>query len=132
MDHIGQLIEFNSTAFPRQQQDEELVNSDTMHGHALAKFIGDALEQRGFGEIRYVAEDWGWCCLLPNEGYELFYGVCSYEDAEFMIQFSPSRPVIRRLFRKIDVSERLGRLQRTVFEILENAPGRTQGPDWTS
>ena len=132
MDRFGQIIEFNSTAFPRQQQDEELVNSDTMHGHALAKFIGDGLEHRGFGEIHYVPEDWGWCCLLPNEGYELFYGVCSYEDANFMIQFEPSRPVIRRMFRKIDVSERLGRLQQAVFEILQDAPGRRTGPDWIS
>ena len=131
MHQLDDLILFNSTQFPRHERDEELANSDTMHGYALARHIADRLRESGFGEVELIGEDWGWYCDVPNEGYALMYGVCNEQDSGFLIQFDPRKPVIRRWFRKIEVDPRVRALQNAVFEILEQAPGRTEGPRFT-
>ena len=131
MHPLDSLLVFASTQFPRHPRDEELANAETMHGYALARHIADGLRDRGFGEVELIAEDWGWYCEVPNSGYALMYGVCNEEDTKFLVQFSPRKPVIRRWFRKIEVETRVRALQQAVFDILERAPGRTDGPRFT-
>lgn len=130
MHTIGSIIEFASPRFPRHPRDSELANSDSMHGFALAQFIGEGLNDHRFKIARYVAEDWGWYCEVENDGFELMYGVCNFNDAEFLIQFSPSQAIIRRWFKKIDVSATVSALQSAVFEILSSDDQRTMGPEW--
>ena len=130
MSTIGKLIEFNSPNFPRSVEDDELTNFETMHGYGLAKFIGDGLQRKGFGEVDYLPEDWGWYCEVENEEFNLWYGVCSFDETEFLVQFHPHKPVIRRWFKKIDVSERVEALQAAVFDILAGDADRTMGPKW--
>lgn len=131
MHDLDNLLIFNSPSFPRcSKDDEELVNHETMHGYLLARYIGKGLQARGFGEIGYLGEDWGWHCEVPNEGFSLMYGVCNEQDSVFLIQFNPCKPFIRRWFKKIPVEDKVRALQQAVFEILEAEPTRTDGPRW--
>ena len=130
MNNIGKIIEFRSDAFPPDVEDQELVNSHCMHGHALATYIGEQLAQRGFAVSRYVAEDWGWYCEVDNPEFSLWYGVSSIEEHCFLIQFHPNRPQIRRWLKKIDVSHRIAELQDAVFAILLSSNRKPTDPLW--
>ena len=88
------------------------------------------LHQRGTSVTRYVGEDWGWYCEVRHEDIALAFGVLAENGSEdFLIQFIPHKPYVRKLFRKIDVSEPLAKLQDDVFAILQSAPS-TKPPVW--
>ena len=131
MNTIGKLLEFQSPAFPPDADDEELVNSHCMHGHALATYIGGKIVNHGFKVKRYVAEDWGWYCEVENPEFELWYGVSAMDEDRFLIQFCPNKPTIRRWFKKIDVSDRLTSLQHAVLKVLKETDSRVADPQWT-
>ena len=131
MHDLASLLIFSSPSFPRcRKDDEELANHETMHGYLLARYIGEGLRARGFGDVEFIGEDWGWYCAVPNEGFSLMYGVCNEEDSGFQIQFSPCKPFIRRWFTKIPVEDKVRALQQAVFEILAAEPTRTDRPRW--
>jgi hypothetical protein len=131
MDRFARIISFTSPHFPRHARDGELANGETMHGFALATFIGEHLAQRGTIVSAYVPEDWGWYCEIHLPETAVAYGVVAEDDSEdFLIQFIPHNPVVRKLFRKIDVSEPLAQLQDDVFAILQSAPSASP-PLWS-
>lgn len=130
MSRFDRLLEFSSASFPRNPRDAELANFEHMHGYALSRYIGLKLNQRGTLVDRYVGEDWGWYCEIRHKVFALAYGVLAENDSEdFLIQFIPHKPYVRKLFRKIDVLEPLAQLQDDVFDILQSAPS-TKGPVW--
>lgn len=130
MSRFDRILEFSSASFPRNPRDQELANFETMHGYALSRYIGLNLNQRGTLVSRYVGEDWGWYCEIRHKDFALAYGVLAENDSEdFLIQFIPHKPYVRKLFRKIDVSEPLAKLQDDVFAILQSAPS-TKPPVW--
>jgi hypothetical protein len=132
MNHIGQQIEFSSAAFPPCTEDEEeLVNHETMHGYALARYIADRLPEHGFELERMVGEDWGWWCEVKNEGFTLAYGCSSYDRTEDFILFvTPDKPRVRRWFKSIDVSQRVEALNEALFAILATSGKASKGPSW--
>jgi hypothetical protein len=130
MSRFDRILEFSSASFPRNARDEELANGETMHGYALSRYIGLQLYLRGTLVNRYVGEDWGWYCEIQHKDFALAYGVVAEDDSQdFLIQFIPHKPYVRKLFRKIDVSEPLAQLQDDVFAILQSAP-LTKPPTW--
>ncbi|WP_285709949.1 hypothetical protein [Erythrobacter oryzae] len=131
MDRFARTIEFASSHFPRHQRDAELANALYMHGFALAAHIGEALGERGTTVSAYIAEDWGWYCEIRHQTFALAYGVVAeFDEDAFLIQFIPDKPYVRKLFRKIDISEPLARLQDDVFAILQAAPSSSP-PVWS-
>ena len=130
MPHFGCLLEFRSTAFPADSEDEELVNSETMYGHALASYIAGRLPERGLKVSNLVAEDWGWYCELENDGFRLWYGVCNSDENSFLIQFGPDKPFIRRWFKKLDVSRQVTQMHDAVFAILSACEEKLEQPKW--
>ena len=132
MAHIGQLIEFSSSAFPPCKEDEEeLVNHDTMHGYALARYVADHLPAHGFDLADMVGEDWGWWCAIKNEGYTLAYGCSGDRGEDFILQVTPDKPQIRRWFKKIDVADRVEGLLQAIFKILADSGQAKSGPTWS-
>ena len=133
MVNVQRLIEFISDAFPPNETDEELVNSDTMHGYALAEWIAHRLKGGAYGTVDFIPEDWGWYCFITDRDYSLAYGVQSYDRSnEFMINFSPMKGTIRQfpnLFKKRDISADLAGLQQAVFDVL-NSPDSSGTPRW--
>lgn len=131
MDAFERLIEFESSAFPRVERDEELANADSMYGFSLAHFTARELETRGYAPVWLVAEDWGWYCEAKFPEFALAYGLVGYEGTdEFLIQFIPDKPFKRKfLLKKVYVSEQLLQLHEDVFDILSKAPN-SKPPKW--
>jgi hypothetical protein len=131
MDRFARTIAFTSPHFPRHQRDEELANAESMHGYALAAFLEDRLAERGTIVSATIAEDWGWYCEIRLPEAAIAYGVVAEDEGEdFIIQFIPHKPYVRKLFRKIDVSAPLAQLQDDVFAILQAAPS-SRPPVWS-
>lgn len=131
MDRFARIITFDSPHFPRHARDAELVNDEEMFGYALASHITEALAERGTTVTACIAEDWGWYCEVRLPDTAIAYGVSGGPDSDaFLIQFIPDKPFVRKLFRRIDVSEPLARLQDDVFAILQAAPSSSP-PRWS-
>lgn len=132
MGHIGQKIEFSSPEFPPNEEDGQLVNNQTMHGHALAAYLAARLPAKGFEVAALIPEDWGWWCEVRNDAFPLAYGCSSYERGEdFAIFVTPDKPRVRRWFKTIDVSREVDALNDALFAILAESGKATRGPVWT-
>lgn len=128
MSDLSRIIEFKSSRFPRTEADDQLVNSESMYGHALASYLAEGLRQNGY-DITLIDEDWGWLGEAKSVDFALWYGV-SAEDGDdiFIVQFHPRQGTVRKLFSKRDVSGPLQQFQDAVFAILDaadpdNSPG---------
>lgn len=131
MDRFARTIAFASAQFPRHSRDAELANGETMHGYALARHIGEGLAARGTTVSAYVPEDWGWYCEIRLPETAIAYGVVAEDGGEdFLIQFIPDKPFVRKLFRKIDIAAPLAQLQDDVFAVLQAAPSSSP-PEWS-
>jgi hypothetical protein len=67
-----------------------------------------------------IPEDWGWYVPVNNPGAKLAL-CCGHQYGhvtDFIIFTDPSTPVIKKLFKRIDISEVLNKLVSTVDQIL--------------
>ncbi|ANY20864.1 hypothetical protein A6F68_02365 [Tsuneonella dongtanensis] len=125
---MARVFEFTSDAFPRTADDDELVNSDSMHGHTLATFLIDELSKRGISAEIGCAEDWGWYCPVKSDGpAETWFG-CVGTDNEYFVQVQPEGTHVRRWFRKVPVGEMPDRVFEALFEIVSNSGKVLRGP----
>ena len=90
------FVEFRSTKFPPYEGEEEQI----------------------------IPEDWGWYVPIKNEGFRL--AVCCEhqygEENEFQCFTDPPKPIVRKLFKKIDATEPLTRLSDALQAILSEDP----------
>jgi hypothetical protein len=64
---------------------------------------------------------------VRNEGFQLAL-CCGHQggdDDEFLCFTEPDRPIVRKLFRKIDATEPLSRLVAALHDILGSDPDIT-------
>ena len=112
-------LEFRSDAFPPQPGEDEQINPGRW-GRALADFLRAELSARGFPGAEPYAEDWGWAVPIDNAGYALWVG-CGNRDGDgngFLCFIEPSKPTIRKLFRRIDVRERVAAVAMAMEQAL--------------
>lgn len=125
---FGRMIECRTDRFPSHLRDEELVNGGL--GFALADYIATQLGARGMPICALVAEDWGWYAERDHADFRLGFGITSFGPQDFLIQFMPDTPVIRKLFRKIDTRAATTALASAVFDILRVEGVVSGGPTW--
>ena len=123
-------VTFRSDAFPPYDGEEEEINPG-LWGKRLAEYLVERLGEKGIGTDGYVTEDWG--CYLPVTVNGIRLAVCcghqNGDDDEFLCFTEPATPVVRKLFRKVDLTEPLGRLVAVLDEILTSDPG-IRGVAW--
>jgi hypothetical protein len=102
-------------------------------GEAVAQLLAKALPGHGFTVERVFAEDWGRCVAIANRDFPLWIGCGGYaEYSDGMLCFiEPSRPVIRKWLRRIDVSARVEALADAMERILADS-GRARDLRWWS
>ena len=69
-------------------------------------------------------EDWGWYIPIKNEGFGLAI-CCGHQygdDDEFLCFTDPATPIIKKLFKKIDGTEELGRVVAALGKIVASDP----------
>ncbi len=121
---------FTSTAFsptPAELDpvDPDFIN-DGLYAMELADFIVRGLEACGHDHLRRGQDDWGHYIILKHDRkFELMVGCSNTEDThnglpEHRVFLRPDKPVIRRFFRKIDVSADVESLSASISDLLEN------------
>jgi hypothetical protein len=108
-----------------------LTGQSGRYGKRLAVFLSDALRRHGFAVLRVCPEDWGWRIDLENADFPLWVGCGNYEGHEngFVCFIEPTRPVVRRLLKKIPTTDTVERLASVLQTILEQS-GKVQRMRW--
>jgi hypothetical protein len=124
-------VEFRSDRFPPYEGEEEDVNPD-LWGKRLAEFVREKLLTKGIRTEEPFSEDWGWQVNVVNDGFALWIGCGRYQEYPdwYLCLIEPHTPYIHRLFKKVDVRERVAALQAALDEILE-ADGIRDKRWWT-
>jgi hypothetical protein len=114
-------VEFRSAKFPPYDGEAEQINPG-LWGKRLAEYLVLRLSEKGIKTGEIVAEDWGWYIPIPNEAFSLALG-CGHQngdDNEFLCFTDPGRPIVRKLFKKIDGTVQLTRLTEALQQILDS------------
>ena len=116
-------VEFKSSKFPPYEGEEEEVNPG-LWGKRLAEYLVQKLADLGVETEDIVTEDWGYYVPVRNEGFELAL-CCGHQDGEgdeFLCFTEPSKPIVKKLFRKVDASAQLAMLTEAIEKILSSDP----------
>lgn len=112
-------VEFRSSKFPPYEGEQEEINPG-LWGRRLAEYLKAKLAALGIETGEIVTEDWGCLVSVANESFPLSIA-CGHQDGdddEFLCFIEPSKPVIRKLFKKIDTTQEVGRLSQALSKIL--------------
>ena len=116
-------VEFRSSKFPPYEGEEEQINPG-LWGKRLAEYFVEKLAERGIATEGMIAEDWGWYVPIRNEGFRL--ALCcghQYGDDDQFLRFTdPDKPIVKKLFKKIDATAELTRLTGAMQQILSSDP----------
>ena len=112
-------VEFRSDKFPPYEGEQEEINPDRW-GKRLAEYLEEKLNAEGIGTEEMYSEDWGWCLPIKNDSFSIWIGCSCYSEYPngYLCFIEPSKPVIRRLFKKIDTTEQVGRIADVLDKTL--------------
>ena len=124
-------VTFRSDKFPPYDGEQEQINPG-LWGKRLAEYFVEKLKGTGIETDEIIPEDWGWYVPIKNEGFRL--AICcghqNGDDDEFLCFTDPDKPVIKKLFKKIDATEQLTRLVAAMERILASDPD-IRNVEWT-
>jgi hypothetical protein len=116
-------VDFRSSKFPPYEGEEEEINPG-LWGKRLAEYLVEKFAELGIQTEDIIPEDWGWYIPVQNEGFDL--AICcghqSGDDDEFLCFTEPSKPIVKKLFRKIDATAQLEKLTAALENILSSDP----------
>lgn len=114
-------VEFRSDKFPPYEGEEEQINPD-LWGKRLGEYLRDKLDPEGIEVEELIPEDWGWCLPIKNDTFSMWIGCGRYQEYPngYLCFIEPSKPLIRKLFKKIDTTEQVGRVIKAFDKILES------------
>ena len=116
-------LEFRSSAFPPYPGEEDQLNPG-LYGKRLAEFVVHALSNAGFQPDEPGPEDWGWCVTIPNDEFRLWVGCGHYQEYPdgFLCFVEPSKPFVRRWFRKVSTTDTVERVADVLDKSLRHHP----------
>lgn len=114
-------VEFRSDKFPPYEGEEEEINPD-LWGKRLGEYLKEKLQPEGIETEELIPEDWGWCLPIKNEAFSMWIGCGHYQEYlnGYLCFVEPSKPVIRKLFKKIDTTEKVGQVVKVLDKILKS------------
>jgi hypothetical protein len=116
-------VEFRCAKFPPYEGEEEQINPG-LWGKRLAEYLVQRLSENGIKAREMIAEDWGWYVPIEIDGVRLAI-CCGHQygdDDEFLCFTDPSTPIVRKFFKKIDVTAQLARLTEAMQRVLSSDP----------
>lgn len=125
-------VEFRSDKFPPYDVEQEEINPG-LWGKRLAEYLQKSLANYGVKVTCIGAEDWGWMVELENEEFPLWIG-CGHQQGdndEFLCFIEPSKPFIRKWFKKIDTTLQVDRVSEALRNVLESDPD-IRNINWSS
>ena len=123
-------VEFRSDKFPPYEGEEEEINPD-LWGKRLGEYLKEKLQPEGIIVEDLIPEDWGWCLPIKNEAFSMWIGCGHYQEYPngYLCFVEPSKPIIRKLFNKIDTTEQVGRVVKALDKVL-NSDGEITNLRW--
>ena len=116
-------VEFRSDKFPPYDGEEDEINPG-LWGKRLAEYLQRNLPHYGVKVTAIGAEDCGWMVELENDEFPLWIG-CGHQDGdndEFLCFIEPSKPFIRKFFKKIHTIAKVRRVADALNKVLESNP----------
>ena len=115
-------LEFVSKAFPPAPGEDKVINPGRF-GKRLAEFLRQQLPIYGFAVKSLGPEDWGWRVELEHAAFPLWIGCGNYEEFDhgFLCFIEPSKPVIRKLFGKVDTTATVEKLSDALEAVLRKS-----------
>ena len=98
----------------------------------MAEYFVEKLKGTGIETEEIIAEDWGWYIPIKNEGFRLAI-CCGHQNGdpdEFLCFTDPDKPVVKKLFKRIDATEQLTRVISAMAKILDADP-EIRNVEWT-
>jgi hypothetical protein len=120
---MNAALEFVSPHFPAEPDEEQLVNPGRW-GRRLAAFLAEGLRGRGLTAAEPVPPDWGWRIELASGApFALWIGCGNLEESDegFLVFVEPSRPHVRRLFRKVETAPFVAPVAETLHALLADS-----------
>lgn len=126
-------VEFRSDRFPPYPGEDEEVNPG-IWGKRLALFLAMGLKKYGIQTDDVSAEDWGWMVPIENDAFPLWIGSANYEEYPdgFLCFVEPSKPFVRRLFRKISTEAQVSAVTTALHSLLSSEPSIRDVRWWTA
>ena len=125
------FAQFRSNKFPPYDGEEDEINPG-LWGRRLAEYLVGKLKEKGISVDEPIAEDWGYYIPVENKDFRL--AICcghqNGDDDEFLCFTDPSKPTVRKLFKKIDASTQLKQITESLNEIFTSDPEITD-LEWT-
>ena len=123
-------VEFRSDKFPPYEGEEEEINPD-LWGKRLGEYLKEKLQPEGIIVEDLIPEDWGWCLPIKNEAFSMWIGCGHYQEYPngYLCFVEPSKPFIRKLFKKIDTTQQVGRVVKALDKVL-NSDGEITNLRW--
>ncbi len=116
-------VEFRSDKFPPYAGEEEEINPG-LWGKRLGEYLKEKLQAEGIQTEELMPKDWGWCLPIENEAFSMWIGCGHYQEYPngYLCFVEPSKPVIRKLFKKIDTTGKVGQVVTVLDKILKSDP----------
>ncbi len=126
-------VEFRSELFPPCEEEAELAKAG-VYGKRLAEYLARELPKHGATVVGITDEDWGWVVKLENEAFPLWIGCGHYQEYEdgFLCFVEPSKPVVRRFFKRIDARPAIERAVAALDAVLGAEPEVHDVKWWTA
>lgn len=116
-------VEFKSDKFLAYEGESETINPGVW-GKRLAEYLQQNLGNQGLTVTTILSEDWGWMVEIENPEFPLWVG-CGHQDGdddEFLCFIEPSKPYVKKFFKRIDATEQIGRVSSALQRVLESDP----------
>lgn len=125
-------LEFLSDEFPPYPGEEEEINPGR-YGKRLAEFLAEKLPAHGFSVQAIDFEDWGVRIDIANPEYAVWIGCGNYEEYEngFLCFIEPSKPFVRKFFKKLPTAPIVETLAAAIEQILISS-GKVMNLRWWS
>ena len=116
-------VEFRADKFPPDDGEEGQTNPD-LWGKRLGAYLQKKLRAEGIETGELTQEDWGWRLPVTNSPFPMWIGCGHYQEYPngYLCFIEPSKPLIRKLFKKIDTTERVSRVAEALDRILTADP----------
>ena len=126
-------VEFISEAFPSYDGEEDEVNPGRW-GKRLAEFLADGINKVDIQTDEIFSEDWGWVIPVRNKAFKLWIGCGNYEEYPngFLCFIEPSKPYVRKLFKKISTIEKVTQLREAINKLLSSNSNVQNIKWWTT
>ena len=117
-------VEFRSDKFPPLLRKEEEINPD-LWGKRLAEYLEQKLNAESIETCEMNPEDWGWVLPIKNDNFSMWIGCGRYQEYPdgYLCFVEPHKPVVRKFFKKVDTTQKVGQIVEALNRILTSDSG---------